>query len=98
MSATKTTDSPSLIRVQRRVFAIGFFTVTIHGVLGLIGVAHVLVGQDRHSDAVALVFMSGVAAVLVYLGVRAILAKPFWSPAWIALALTPTAAAFIWVV
>ena len=38
--------SRSLLRVQRRVFAIGFFTVTIHGVLGLIGVAHVLVGQE----------------------------------------------------
>jgi hypothetical protein len=87
-----------LIRVQRRVFAIGFFVVTIHGVLGLIGVAHVLVDQGRHGDAVALVFMSGVAAALVYLGVRAILAKPFWSPAWIVVALTPTAAAFVWVV
>ena len=85
-------------RVQRRVGAIGFFAVAIHGVLGLIGVAHVLVGQDRHDDAVVLTLMSGVVAILTCVVVRLILDVRPWSWPWIALALAPTVAALTWVV
>ena len=92
------TKVASLLRVQRRVFAIGFFAVAVHAVLGVIGAAHVLVGQDRHGDAVGLTVMSGVLALLVYTVVRTILGARWWSPAWIALAVTPTVAASIWVV
>ena len=91
-------ETASLHRVQRRVGAIGFFAVAEHAVFGVIGAAHVLNGQGRHGDAVALTVMSGVLAVIVYSVVRIILGAKLWSPAWIALALTPTVAAFIWVV
>ncbi len=88
----------SLLRVQRRVFAIGFFAAAVHAVFGVIGAAHVLVGQGRHDDAVGLTVMSGVLALLIYTVVRTILSARWWSPAWIALAVTPTLAASIWVV
>lgn len=88
----------ALHTVQRRVAAIAFFAVTVHGVLGLIGVAHVLVGQGRHADAVILVIMSGVVAAVVYASMRFILGAPMWSPVWIAISLLPTAAAFWFVV
>ena len=91
-------ESVALTRVRRRVAALGFFAVAIHGVLGLVGVAHVLVGQDRHSDAVVLVVMSGVFAAITYVVVRIILDAPLRSPAWIVVAMLPTATAAIWIV
>lgn len=91
-------ETASLHGVQRRVAAIGFFAVTVHGVFGVIGAAYVREGQGRHADAVGLTIMSGVIAVIVYSVVRIILGAKLWSPAWIVLALTPTAAAIIWVV
>jgi Kef-type K+ transport system membrane component KefB len=87
----------SLRRVQRRVGAIAFFSVAIHGVLGLIVVAHVVKGQGRGSDAVLLLVMSGVFAVVTYLVVRTILAAPLWAPAWIALSVVPTVIGVVWV-
>lgn len=91
-------ETASLHRVQRRVGAIGFFAVTVHAVFGVIGAAYVREGQGRHADAVGLTVMSGVIAVIVYVVVRIILGAKLWSPAWIALTLTPTVAAIIWVV
>jgi hypothetical protein len=91
-------ETASLHRVQRRVAAIGFFAVTVHAVFGVIGASYVREGQGRHADAVGLAVMSGVIAVLVYTVMRIILGAKLWSPAWIALALTPTVAALIWVV
>lgn len=87
----------ALRRVQRRVGAIAFFAVAIHGVLGLIVVAHVVKGENRDSDAVLLLVMSGVFAVVTYVVVRLILAARLWAPAWIALSLVPTAIGFVWV-
>lgn len=79
-------------RVQRRVVAIGFFMVAIHGVLGLVVVAEILVGQDRRDDAILLVLMSGVLAIVISVVVRVILAcaRPFSWP-WALLSLVPTA-------
>ena len=91
-------ETASLHRVQRRVAAIGFFAVTVHAVFGVIGAAYVREGQGRHADAVGLTIMSGVIAVIVYTVMRIILGARLWSPAWIVLALTPTAAALVWVV
>jgi hypothetical protein len=88
----------SLLRVQRRVGAIGFFAIAVHGVFGVIGGAYVLEGQGKHGSAVGLTVMSGVIALVVYAVTRTILAAPLWSPAWIALAVTPTVAAFVWIV
>jgi Kef-type K+ transport system membrane component KefB len=87
----------ALRRVQRRVGAIAFFAVAIHGVLGLIVVAHVVKGQGRDSDAVLLLVMSAAFAIVTYGVVRIILAARLWSPIWIALSLVPTVIGFIWV-
>ena len=91
-------EAASLHRVQRRVGAIGFFAVAVHAVFGVIGAAYIREGQGRHGDAIGLTVMSAILAVLVYSGVRIILGAKLWSPAWIALAITPTVAAFVWVV
>ena len=91
-------ETASLHRVQRRVAAIGFFAVTVHAVFGVIGAAYIREGQGRHADAIGLAVMSGVIAVVVYVVMRLILGARLWSPAWIALALLPSAAAIIWVV
>lgn len=89
----------ALDKVRRRVVAIGFFAIASHGVFGLIGVAHVLVGQDRHDDAVLLTIMSGIVALIVCAATRAILGarRPLSLP-WAVLSVLPTVAALIWVV
>ncbi len=87
----------ALKRVQRRVGAIGFFAIAIHGVLGLIVVAHVVKGEGRDADAVLLLVMSAVFAVVTYLVMRVILAARLWSPAWIALSVVPTVVGAFWV-
>ena len=97
VDARRAAAKASLHRVQRRVGAIGFFTVTVHAVLGVIGAAYVREGQGRHADAVGLVIMSGIIAVIVYAVTRIILGAKLWAPAWIVLALTPTVAAVIWI-
>ena len=96
-SSDPSAELAALRRVQRRVGAIAFFAVAIHGVLGLIVVAHVVKGEDRGSDAVLLLVMSGVFAVVTYVVVRIILAARLWAPAWIALSLVPTVIGFVWV-
>jgi len=91
----RTAEAVALDRVRRRVAAIGFLAVTIHGVLGLIGVSYVLLDEGRRSDAGLLTFMSGVVALVVCAATRAILgARPF-SAVWSAVALVPTVAAFV---
>lgn len=87
----------ALRRVQRRVGAIAFFAVAMHGVLGLIVVAHVVKGEGRDADALLLLIMSGVFAVVTYVVVRLILAAKIWSPAWIAVSVIPTIIGFFWV-
>ncbi len=84
-------EMKALDTVRRRVAAIGFFVITIHGVLGLIVVGHIVDGQGRHGDAIGLVIMSGVVALIQYAGCRIILAARLWSPVWILLSLVPTA-------
>ena len=91
-------ETASLHRVQRRVGAIGFFAVAVHAVLGVIAAAYIREGQGRHGDAIGLTVMSAILAVLVYSVVRTILGAKLWSPPWIALALTPTVAAVVWVI
>ena len=90
-------EAAALVRVQRRVGAIGLFAVAVHAVFGVIAAAHIREGQGRHGDAIGLTVMSAILAVLVYTVVRIILGAKLWSPAWVALALTPTAAAIVWV-
>jgi hypothetical protein len=54
MDARRAAAKASLNRVQRRVGAIGFFFVAIHGALGVIFVAHTREDQGRHGDAIGL--------------------------------------------
>ena len=84
-------EMKALDTVRRRVAAIGFFTITIHGVIGLIVAGHIVDGQGRHGDGIGLVVMSGVVALIQYAGCRIILGKSLWSPLWILLSLVPTA-------
>jgi hypothetical protein len=93
---TPTKEAVALDRVRRRVTAIGFLAVTMHGVLGLIGVSYVLLDQDRRSDATLLTVMSGVVALIVCAATRAILGRRPFSTPWSVLSLVPTVAAFIW--
>lgn len=83
----------ALRKVQRRVAAIGFFAVAIHGILGLAVVGNIVDDQGRHGDAILLTVMSGVLAAITYGIIRTILQRPLWSPVWMLLAITPTAVA-----
>lgn len=90
MSAAETA---ALRTVQRRIVAIVFFAVAIHGVLGLVVVANIIEEQGRRGGAIVLVFMSAVLAVVVSVVVRVILAaRPYGSWPWMLLALVPSAA------
>ena len=94
-TGTREHQAAALDRVRRRVAAIGFLAVAMHGVFGLIGVSYVLLDQDRRSDAALLTVMSGVVALIVCAATRAILGtRPFSIP-WSLVSLAPTVAAFI---
>jgi len=93
---TQTREAKALDRVRRRVTAIGFFAVASHGVFGLIGVSHVLLGQDRRGDAMLLTVMSGVVALIVCAATRAILGRRPFSLPWSVAALVPTVGAYVW--
>lgn len=80
----------ALRKVQRRVAALGFFAVAVHGVIGLAVVGNIVDGQGRHGDAVMLTIMSGVFALITYGVVRTILQRSLWSPAWMIIAILPS--------
>ena len=90
-------ETAAIDKVRRRVAAIGFFMVAIHGVVGLIVVAHVVHGQDRADDARVLLVMSAVVAELMVAVMRLILARRPVAPSWVVLALVPTVVGWIWV-
>ncbi|WP_332641853.1 hypothetical protein [Aeromicrobium sp.] len=86
----RATQLIALRKVQRRVAAIGFFAVAVHGIIGLAVVGNIVDGQGRHGDAILLTVMSGVLALITYGIVRTILQRGLWSPVWILIAITPT--------
>jgi hypothetical protein len=94
-TGTRERQAAALDRVRRRVTAIGFLAVAMHGVFGLIGVSYVLLDQARRGDAVLLTFMSGVVALIVCAATRAILGTRPFSIAWSLVSLVPTAGAFL---
>lgn len=94
---TRTEQLAALRRVQRRVSAIAFFAVAVHGVIGLIVVAHVVKGEGRDADAILLLIMSAVFAIVTYVVVRVILSARIWSPIWMPLSVVPTIIGFFWV-
>ncbi len=79
----------ALRKVQRRVAAIGFFAVAVHGIIGLAVVGNIVDGQGRHGDAVVLTIMSGVLALITYAIIRTILQRGIWS-LWIVIAIAPS--------
>ncbi|MGJ9413854.1 hypothetical protein ACHAAC_14215 [Aeromicrobium sp. CF4.19] len=90
-------ETAALDRVRRRVAALAFFAVIVHGVLGLVGAAHVVAGQGRQSDAVGLLVMSGLTATIMYVGIRLILGARLFSPLWMLAAAAPTVVGFVWI-
>ena len=97
LDARREAEKAALIRVQRRIGAIAFFTLTIHGLLGVIAVADIREDQGRHGDAIGLLLMSVVITVIVYVGTRVILGARLWSPIWIPIAAVPSVLGFLWV-
>jgi len=83
----------ALRKVQRRVAAIGFFAVAVHGILGLAIVGGIVDGQGRRGDAIMLTVMSGVLALITYGIIRTILQRSLWSPVWMLIAVTPAVVA-----
>ncbi|KQY59754.1 hypothetical protein ASD11_09455 [Aeromicrobium sp. Root495] len=90
-------ETAAIDRVRRRVAAVGFFMVAVHGVIGLIGVAHVVEGQGRSDDAVVLLVMSAFVAQVMVAVMRLILAHRPVAPLWVLIALLPTVAGWFWV-
>lgn len=80
----------ALRKVQRRVAAIGFFAVAVHGIIGLAVVGNIVDGQGRRGDAVMLTVMSGVLALITYGIIRTILQRSLWSPIWMLIAIAPS--------
>lgn len=89
-------DLHALDTVRRRVLAIGFLSIILHGIAALIWLGMGYRGEDRGSDAVLMFVIAGVFTALAYLGTRLILAKPLWSPLWIAIFFAPLAIAILW--
>ncbi|MDO9377262.1 MAG: hypothetical protein Q7T56_00330 [Nocardioidaceae bacterium] len=86
----------SIDRVRRRVGAVGLFSITIHGVLGLVGGAYVVDRDGRSTDAAWLLVISAVIGILTVVGVRVILGRPPVSVLWSVVAVLPAAvAAFV---
>ena len=87
----------ALDRVRRRVAAIGLIAVTEHLVVGLIIFAHAMVDDPgKRDNAIGLLIMSGIVAVLTYVAVRIIVGGRLVSP-WFLLALAPPVAGAVWV-
>ncbi len=86
-------ETQALDRVRRRVTAVAFLAVALHGVVGLIVVGAIVDGQGRHSDAIGLTVMSGVVALIICVATRAILGARPVHVVWLALSLVPTAVA-----
>ncbi|MFY0407289.1 hypothetical protein [Solicola sp. PLA-1-18] len=95
----RTTPPPmsSIDRVRRRVGAVGLFSITIHGVLGLIGGAYVVMGQGRRTDASWLLVISALIAIGTVVGVRVILGRRPFSVLWTVVSVLPTAAGAVWI-
>ncbi len=81
----------ALDRVRRRILAIGFFAVVSHGVVALIYLSVTFHDQGRTSDAVILLIMSALVALVMVVVMRIILGHNPASPLWLAIALAPTA-------
>ncbi len=89
-------DMESLEIVRRRVLAVGFLSIILHGVVALIWLGIVYRNDGRASDSFIMFFMSGVLAIITCVGTRVILKRAPWSTLWIAVSLAPTVIAVLW--
>ncbi|NLC97477.1 MAG: hypothetical protein GX678_00150 [Actinomycetales bacterium] len=89
-------DLNSLDVVRRRVLAIGFLTIVLHGVVALIWLGVIYRNDGRTSDSVIMFVMSAVVALVSYAVTRVILGQKIWSPIWILVSLAPTVIAVLW--
>lgn len=84
-------ETAALNRVRRRILAITFLSVALHGVIGLVVVGEIVDGQGRRDAGIGLTVMSGVLGVATSIATRAILgARPF-SILWALVGLAPMA-------
>lgn len=97
LQARRAKEAYELKKVQQRTAAIIVFAISYHCVFALIALAKVIQNEGRGGDAYGLVFMSGVLALLMTCGIRAILGHRILSPIWTPLALAPPVIAAIWV-
>lgn len=89
-------DLHALDTVRRRVLAIGFLAIILHGIAALIWLGMGYRDDNRSSDATFMFAVAGVFTGLAYLGTRLILAKKLWSPLWIAIFFAPLIIAILW--
>lgn len=89
-------DLNSLDVVRRRVLAIGFLSIVLHGVVALIWLGIIYRNDGRTSDSIIMFVMSAVVALVSYGVTRVILGKKIWSPIWIVVSLVPTVVAVLW--
>lgn len=91
-------ETVALDRVRRRIAALLFVMVALHGVIGLAVVAEVIDGQGDRGRAVALLVMSGVIGIITSVIARLILGtKRIWSPFWFPLSLVPAIVGYVWI-
>lgn len=86
----------SLDTVRRRISALTFLVITLHGVVALIWLGIIYRNDGRTSDSIIMFVISAVIALISYGVTRVILGKKIWSPLWIALSLSPTIVAVLW--
>ena len=86
----------SLDTVRRRISALTFLVITLHGVVALIWLGIIYRNDGRTSDSIIMFVISAVIALISCGVTRVILGKKIWSPLWIALSLSPTIVAVLW--
>ena len=89
-------DLNALDTVRRRVLAIGFLSIVLHGVVALIWLGIEYRNEGRASDSTIMFVMSGAIALVSYAVTQVILGKKLWSPVWIVIFMAPTFIAAFW--
>lgn len=83
-------------QVQRWVVSLLIFAITSFPIGGLIGVSHVLLGQDRRGAAISLMVMAGIIGMLAIVVMRIIHKRSVATPL-VLLGLLPAAIASVFV-
>lgn len=93
------TSEESLNLVRRRILAITWVVIAVHGLFGAIGAAYAL-GSDRRGDQIILLIVSLPIAVIIHVVTMLLLDKPIASARtlpWLGFLLAICIAGFVWV-